>query len=209
MFAAMRLLAPAHRALPAAAVLAALVVGCGSSGRDLRAPNRDAVYPTRSTAAPQASTQAPTPAQLVSDDFAPGATIPADHGCGATPPGLRWSGIPNGTAEVALGLVDFDENDSTKKVRWLVRGLAGDNGVLPAGAPLPAGGQTLLNGDGQVAYAGPCPPSGKTHTYNFMVFALKEPSEVTPATPAAEALASLQANAGNDIAYYTGLAAGG
>jgi phosphatidylethanolamine-binding protein (PEBP) family uncharacterized protein len=203
----MRLPARPHRALITAAALTTLAAGgagCGTSGRELREPNRDAVYPTRSTAAPQTSTQAPTTAQLVSDDFPPGSAIPAAHGCGATPPSLRWFGVPEGTAEVALGLVDFDEPDATRKVRWLMSGLPGGNGSLAAGADLPAGAQALTNGDGQVGYAGPCPPSGKTHTYNFMVFALKERSQVTPATPAAEALSALEANAANDIAYYTG-----
>jgi phosphatidylethanolamine-binding protein (PEBP) family uncharacterized protein len=204
----MRLPARPHRALLTAAALTALAAGCGTSGRELREPNREAVYPTRSTAAPQASTQAPTPVQLVSDDFAPGSAIPPAHGCGATPPSLRWFGLPQDTAEVALGLVDFDESDATKKVRWLVSGLPGGNGSLAAGASLPAGAQTLTNGDGQVGYAGPCPPSGKTRTYNYMVFALKVASQVTPATPPAEALAALEANAANDIAYYTGTYAG-
>jgi phosphatidylethanolamine-binding protein (PEBP) family uncharacterized protein len=193
-----------------ATLLLLLVAACGSSGRDLREPNRAAVSPTRSTIAPTSSTFAPTTLQLVAEGFDPGSALPSANACGGTPPTLRWSGVPAGTAEIAVALVDFDVNDEAARVHWLVSGLpapaaGSDDGSLPAGAALPAGAVTLNNGKGAPAYDGPC-PADRTHTLNFMVFGLMAASGLTPAVPPADAFRQLEASAQGSVAYYTATA---
>jgi phosphatidylethanolamine-binding protein (PEBP) family uncharacterized protein len=198
-------------ALPAALLM--LAAACGSSGRDLREPNRNAVAPTRSTAAPTSSTFAPTSLQLVAEGFEPGSSMPAANTCGGKPPALKWSGVPEATAEVAVALVDFDVTDTTKRIHWLVSGIpapaAGTtDGSLPAGGALPAGAVTLNNGTtGTPTYDGPCQkPGDQPHTLNFMVFALPAASGLTPATPPADAYSQLETSAAGNVAYYTALA---
>jgi phosphatidylethanolamine-binding protein (PEBP) family uncharacterized protein len=203
--------APLVASVLSAALLTLLAAACGSSGRELREPNRQAVAPTRSTAASTSSTFAPTTMSLEATGFDPGGKVPATNLCtSGTPPELRWRGVPPGTAEVAVGLVDFDETDQSKRVHWLVTGLpappAGTSeGSLPAGGALPAGATTLLNGKGTNAYDAPC-PTGKPHTLNFMVFALPAASGMTAATPASDAFQQLEDAAQGNVAYYTGLA---
>jgi phosphatidylethanolamine-binding protein (PEBP) family uncharacterized protein len=192
--------------LPLALVSAVLLAGCGSSGRALREPDRSAVAPTRSVAASTSSTFAPTSLQLTADGFAPGAPIPPANACGGQAPGLHWSGVPQGTAEIAVGLVDFDEADEAKRIHWLVAGLpsSGTEGSLPPGGALPPTAVALTNGQGTPGYSGPCPAPGKTHTNNFVVFALPQASGLTAAVPGGEAYKQLEAAASGDIAFYTG-----
>jgi phosphatidylethanolamine-binding protein (PEBP) family uncharacterized protein len=188
--------------------MALVAAACGSSGRFLREPNRNAVAPTRSTAAPTSSTYPPTTLQLVAGGFDPGGPIPAAHACGGTPPGLTWTGVPAGTVEIAVALVDFDEIDESKRVNWLVSGLpapTGDatEGTLPAGAPLPAGAVTLNNGKGTATYDGPC-PADRPHTLNYMVFALPAASGLAAGAPPGESFRKLEELAQGNVAYYTG-----
>jgi phosphatidylethanolamine-binding protein (PEBP) family uncharacterized protein len=198
----------AHRppAVVALVVPLVLAAACGTSGRAMREPNREAVAPTRSTAAATSSTFAPTSLQLVAEGFEPGAAMPAANGCQGRAPAVRWSGVPEGTVEVAVAFADFDESDTAKRVHWLVAGLpapaGGTEGTLAEGGAAPAGAVTVA------PYTGPCLPAGQTHTYNFMVFALPAPSGVTAATPAADAYRQLEEAAKGDIAYYTGIATG-
>jgi phosphatidylethanolamine-binding protein (PEBP) family uncharacterized protein len=192
-----------------AALMMLVAAACGSSGRDLREPNRNAVSPTRSTAAVTSSTFPPTSLQLVAGGFEPGAAIPAPNACGGTPPGLTWTGVPADTMELAVGLVDFDETDMTKRVHWLVAGLpapaAGTSeGTLPAGAALPPGAVTLNNGKGTATYDGPCPTAGTPHTLNYMVFALPAASGLAAGAAPAESFTMLEGLAQGNIAYYTG-----
>jgi phosphatidylethanolamine-binding protein (PEBP) family uncharacterized protein len=200
----------AAAALVVTAGLVVLATACGTSGRALREPNRDAVFPTRSTAAATTSTFPPTSLQLVAEGFEPGAALPSANGCGGHPPTLRWSGVPEGTVELALALVDFDQTDEARRIHWLVAGIpaAGTAGSLAEGAAAPTGAVGLANGQGSSGYAGPCVASGQTHTYNFMVFALPSASGLTADTPPAEAFRKLEAAAQGDIAYYTGTSSG-
>lgn len=184
----------------------ATAAACGTSGRALREPDRAAVAPTRSTAASTSSTYPPTSMSLVADGFEPGAEIPAANGCGGQPPTLRWKGIPAGTAELALALVDYDEGDQLKRIHWLVAGLpvTGAEGEL-AGGTLPPGAVTLANGQGQPGYPGPCVAAGQKHTFNYLIFSLPTPSGLTADSPPAEAYEQLEAAAKGEIAAYTGL----
>ena len=118
---------------------------------------------------------------MTSPAFSEGGAIPSGHSCdGADKPiPLAWSGVPDGTAELALIM---DDPDAGGFVHWVVvgipRGASGfDNGDLPAGA------HEGSSGFG-VGYGGPCPPSG-THHYNFTLLALSSPLGVS-GTPSAD-----------------------
>ena len=194
-----QLLAPC---LAAASILAA--VACGSTGRELRPPEPGAVSPTRSTpstsASPQTEPAGEVPALsmvLTTSAFTPGGPIPAEFSCDGPSPALSWSDIPEGTTELALAVVDVDAGAF---VHWLVTGIGPTAGSVPAGA-VPTGGTPQLNSKGTTGWTGPCPPPGQTHTYNFVLMALREKAEV--ASPA-EAYGQLQVSAGANTALLPG-----
>jgi Raf kinase inhibitor-like YbhB/YbcL family protein len=108
---------------------------------------------------------------LTSPAFAEGGAIPSEHSCdgGDKPIPLAWSGVPDGTAELALIM---DDPDARGFVHWVVVGIPASSGGLDNGA-LPAGAREGQTGFG-VGYGGPCPPSG-THNYSFNLYALSAP----------------------------------
>ncbi len=85
-------------------------------------------------------------------------------------PGLTFKNVPAGSAELALSMVDLNN----QKIHWLQVG-------LPATAPgtkahtLTPGARELLNDFGEATYDGPCPPAGRTHEYQLTLYALRDP----------------------------------
>ncbi|MGV9567246.1 YbhB/YbcL family Raf kinase inhibitor-like protein [Streptomyces sp. NPDC003480] len=85
-------------------------------------------------------------------------------------PGLTFANVPLGTAQLALSMVDLQNN----KIHWLQID-------IPATAPglqthtLTPGARELLNDFGEATYDGPCPPAGHTHRYRLTLYALKAP----------------------------------
>ena len=108
---------------------------------------------------------------LTSPAFSEGGSIPTEHSCdgGDKPIPLAWSGVPDGTAELALIM---DDPDARGFVHWVVVGIPVSASGFEGGA-LPAGASEGRTGFG-VGYGGPCPPSG-THHYSFTLFALSSP----------------------------------
>ena len=109
--------------------------------------------------------------QLLSTAFSEGEEIPRVYSCeeeNAVIP-LTWSGVPEGTVELALVM---DDPDARGFVHWVAFG-------IPAGAeaigdgPLPAGTREGVNDFGQPGYGGPCPPS--QHRYVITLYALSAP----------------------------------
>ena len=90
-------------------------------------------------------------------------------------PELRWGGVPEGTAELALVLDDPDADGFT---HWLVYAMRPSASRLPPvlqPAAQVSGPTPLLQGQndfGETGYGGPCPPEGETHTYVFHLLAL-------------------------------------
>jgi Raf kinase inhibitor-like YbhB/YbcL family protein len=129
---------------------------------------------------PSTSREAHMPFQLQSTAFAPGVEIPAQHTCeGAdTSPPLAWTGLPPGTASLALIVDDPDAPDPAAPkmtwVHWLLYNLPPHAESLPADigkAGLPAGTREGLNDWHRTGYGGPCPPIGR-HRYFFKLYAL-------------------------------------
>jgi phosphatidylethanolamine-binding protein (PEBP) family uncharacterized protein len=194
------------------AALMGLIVGCGSSGRDLRPPEPGAVSPTRSTSTTtvSASSASSLPSasslssarnlSLKSRAFSTGGPIPAAFSCGGQSPDLEWSGVPTGTAELALAMV---EPDADRYVHWLLTGISPTDGSTPVGqAPREATVRT--NSAGALGWSGPCPPAGPAHTFNFILFALPQASAVPEGSPPREALDALQTAAQGRISILSG-----
>jgi Raf kinase inhibitor-like YbhB/YbcL family protein len=90
----------------------------------------------------------------------------ATHTCegeDVSPP-LAWSGVPEGTASLAL-VVDDPDAPSGTFTHWLAWGIDPAASVLGEGEAAPVEGQ---NDFGSVGWRGPCPPPGHgPHRYFF------------------------------------------
>ncbi|HEX7097014.1 MAG TPA: YbhB/YbcL family Raf kinase inhibitor-like protein [Acidimicrobiales bacterium] len=114
--------------------------------------------------------------KLTSPAFHDGGGIPARYARDGAdvPPPLRWSGIPAGTVELALVLVDPDA-PSGMFVHWIVAGLDPTLPGLDDGARVPK--VEGRNSWGEIGYGGPQPPPhDPPHRYVFTLYALAEPS---------------------------------
>src|SRR5690606_7412217 len=120
-----------------------------------------------------------------------GTAVPADHACDGADvsPPLAWSGVPAGTVELAITVVDESAGGF---VHWVLAGIDPVvAGLEPGGVP--EGAAAAVNGFGTVGWQGPCPPEGETHTYRFTLHALGQPSGVRHGRPAEEALSLIDA----------------
>ena len=125
--------------------------------------------------------------------FAPwvdGGPIDARYSCDGlnASPAMSWSGLPVGTVEVAIALVD-DSDVSTGRpfIHWVMGGIDVSYDRL-AENEIPIGAIQGINFFGDIAYAGPCPNPGETHDYRLTVFALSQQLELPDGTPSGEIL---------------------
>jgi Raf kinase inhibitor-like YbhB/YbcL family protein len=93
---------------------------------------------------------------------------------GNVSPPLVWSGLPDGTVELALMCEDEDVN-AGPFLHWLVTGISPmSTGVDEGGVP--PDGREWTNGFGKVGWGGPHPPpEDEPHRYFFRLYALPEP----------------------------------
>jgi Raf kinase inhibitor-like YbhB/YbcL family protein len=191
--------------------VALVVAGCGDEGQGLRAPDSDQTTTSASTTSTTAassttdvaagtggeggSAASPTTVttlRLTSPAFSDGQQIPPEYTCvgeDVSPP-LAWTGVPAGTAELALVVRDPDADGF---VHWVIAGLPPDIGGLARGRP-PSGAVQALNDFGRPGWSGPCPPSG-THNYDFRLYALADPSGIAADAEGAEAAGRLESAA--------------
>jgi phosphatidylethanolamine-binding protein (PEBP) family uncharacterized protein len=123
------------------------LAGCGARGGGATAPAVPAAITVTSTA------------------FHQGGTIPDAYTCsgrGAIP-ALAWSGVPAGTAWLALVVDDPSAPGGTFHHWYVIRIPPGTRGVAENVAP---------HGRIVVGWQAPCPPSGSTDTYQFSVYAM-------------------------------------
>jgi Raf kinase inhibitor-like YbhB/YbcL family protein len=113
---------------------------------------------------------------LESPAFAADGFIPAQYTCDGNniSPPLSWSEPPADTQSLAL-ICDDPDAPAKTWVHWVLYNLPPQTRSLPeklpAGHPVLSGGLQGINDFGNVAYGGPCPPSG-IHRYFFKLYAL-------------------------------------
>lgn len=112
-----------------------------------------------------------------SSAFAEGEVIPGRYTCQGqdVSPALTWSEPPAGTQSLAL-IVDDPDAPVGVFTHWVIFNIpAGSDGLpeaVPVQAELPDGALQGRNDFGRTGYAGPCPPPGRPHRYQFTVYAL-------------------------------------
>jgi len=126
---------------------------------------------------------------VTSTAFADGEPIPVEYTCDGeeTSPPLAFTGVPAGTAELAVVVRDPDADGF---VHWVIAGIPADADGLDEGA-LPSGAVEADNGFDEPGWAGPCPPEGN-HTYEFTVYALGEPSGLEDGAGAEDGAATVE-----------------
>lgn len=82
-------------------------------------------------------------------------------------PSLTIEGIPTSTKSLAIVLEDPDAAEEVF-VHWIVWNIPPQEIIFENSTP----GTVGKNSYGTERYQGPCPPPGKTHHYNFKVFAV-------------------------------------
>lgn len=100
----------------------------------------------------------------------------ADLGCkgGNRAPMLMWRNPPAGTRSFAVTVQDLDAPGGNGAWNWIVVNLpAGTTELKEGAAGLPPGTVQTRNDYGRAGYGGPCSLPGKTHRYEFSVWALK------------------------------------
>ncbi|MFL6077764.1 MAG: YbhB/YbcL family Raf kinase inhibitor-like protein [Mycobacteriales bacterium] len=165
---------------PAVLLLLATVAACSSS------------HPSKKPPAPPAA--APSTITVTSTGFAPGAEIPdryTCHGHNASPP-LAWSGLPPGTATVALVVDDPDAPDGTY-THWVVWDIPAATTSIGE-ATVPPGARQGRNSANESHWDGPCPPSG-THHYRFTVYAEPQLPDLPAGSPLTVTLPALRTRA--------------
>jgi Raf kinase inhibitor-like YbhB/YbcL family protein len=113
---------------------------------------------------------------LSSPAFEEGGAIPVAYSCDGediSPP-LEWTGVPEGTVELMLTLLDPD-TESGVFTHWTVYSIDPSSTGSPEGG-IPEGALEGLTDFGETGYGGPCPPEGPPHRYVFTLAALGDPS---------------------------------
>lgn len=131
--------------------------------------------------------------ELRSPAFEPGRPIPSRHtGEGEdVSPALTWTGLPDGTVELALVVDDPDAPRAEPWVHWVVYGIPADRPGLPEGSA--DGAIEGRNDWGTTTWQGPLPPTGHgVHRYRFRLYALSAPLGAGPGLTAGELLERIE-----------------
>jgi phosphatidylethanolamine-binding protein (PEBP) family uncharacterized protein len=98
--------------------------------------------------------------------------IPASYTCDGSDvaPAMTWTGVPPGTAELLLIIVDTTASRTQRVFTWAVAGLSPTLRGIATGS-LPAGAIVGRNGFGQSRYS-VCPHRGDVHLYGIVLYAL-------------------------------------
>jgi phosphatidylethanolamine-binding protein (PEBP) family uncharacterized protein len=129
---------------------------------------------------------------LTSAAFAPGGPINARYTCdgaGVSPP-LQWRGVPNGTAELVLLVLDLS-GEAKGGVQWAVAGIPPSVDHISAGS-VPAGAVVGANSLGKNGWGGVCAAKGVTQHVLFLLYALRKSLNFSPGFNALAARGALK-----------------
>ena len=181
-----------------AVALLVVTAACGTSGRNMASPVPGATAPPRRPDPTTSTAIEQTPSTnelftLSSTAIDTANAIGTEYTCdtvGNAPP-FSWTNVPAGTVELALVIADPDAGGF---IHWFVSKIdPTTTGLGPRFAP--PGAVELKNSGGTTAYAPICPPPGKSHTYEFTLYALDSPSGLTAESDATQALTTLATTA--------------
>ncbi len=182
-----------------------VVAACGDrSGKTLDDPVFPPPETTLAATTVPPATVPPAALTLVAP-WVDGAEIPERHTCAGdgVSPALTWSNVPLGSVELAVTVVDLDDDQF---VHWIVYAIGiGETGLVEG--QLPAGAFEWPNSSGIAGWQEPCPPSGETHRYQFTIHALNQQLEVADDASATEVLSILNATS-IDLSSVSGLSTG-
>lgn len=173
------------RRIAAAALAVSVLSACANDdGRTLRAPR-----PDQAESVAPASTAPPTFA--VTGTWSEGGAIDVRHTCDGLniAPTISWSAPPAGVGAFAVVLLD---NDAPDYYHWVVANIDAAAVTLDEGT-IPDGVVVAENSAGRAGYAGPCPPTGASHTYSLSLYALSAKVEAGSDVSATDLLAQIQA----------------
>ncbi|MBB6249960.1 YbhB/YbcL family Raf kinase inhibitor-like protein [Nitrospirillum iridis] len=142
---------------------------------------------------------APATLRLSSPAFTDGARMPRRHAGGGVgdnlSPALTWTGVPAGTAALALVMQDPDAPLPRPATHLLATGIATSRKSFEEGELCPQVGNGLTLGRGlfgRVGYAGPRPVRGHgPHRYVFQLLALEHPLALPELPSLGDLLAAL------------------
>lgn len=134
--------------------------------------------------------------KITSSAFAQGGMIPSKYtadGQNISPP-LKWEGVPDGTASIALISDDPDAPMGTW-VHWVMWNIPPDKKELPENIPpdqkLPDGSIQGITDFRRPGYGGPAPPSG-THRYYFKIYVLNTKLDLPTNSTKAQLLRAME-----------------
>lgn len=133
--------------------------------------------------------------ELHSSAFVDHTPIPGEysHLSGDICPPLEWSGVPEGTAELALLCEDPDAPTGTF-THWLLANISPSEDGISEGRP-PQNAVVGTNDFGSTGYGGPHPPAGDDpHRYFFRLYALSQPLNMQPGFTAAQLQEAIEDN---------------
>lgn len=124
---------------------------------------------------------------ITSAAFSPDGPIPRAHTCDGADqsPPLTWTGVPEGTRQLAL-IVDDPDAPGRTFVHWVLYGVAPTATGLPAGVAKdgtltrPVTALQGINDFRRTGWNGPCPPPGPAHRYLFTLYALDTELKLSP-----------------------------
>ena len=180
-------------------VCATSLIACDTGdGRELSPPvlppPTSTITPAFDTVTPGEDVATTVPVQpfMLVAPWQDGAEIPVINTCDGDDisPALSWTGVPDGTVELALVVTD---DDADGFIHWVVTEFDPAFGSMLEGQ-VPQAAVQWPNSFGAAEWNGPCPPPGSAHTYRFVLYALNQSvDEVADDAPVADLLEVIDA----------------
>lgn len=130
---------------------------------------------------------------VTSPAFDDGSRIPKKYtgdGEDVSPP-LTWTGVPEGTQEIALICDDPDAPTPAPWVHWVLYKIPPATTSLKEGSP--GGALEGKNDFGRSGYGGPMPPPGHgVHNYSFRIYALEKKLDLKTGVTKEELLKAME-----------------